>query len=103
MLIKMDTETGASGFNVELHTRLENLAQKARDKAAALKTDTETPGATEQTAAAGPEELDFSKAQDRTAFLSSLHSAGEALGVQSDEILTQHTLDPERVAQLLDL
>ncbi len=102
MQIKSTGGIGSGGL--DLTSRLEELAQKARDKAATIKTSEQTETTeTQNTAAATNQELDFSNAQERSAFLNSLQSDGQSAGAQSGEMLSQHALDPERVAQLLGL
>ncbi len=97
MQIKSSIGVSESAFGGDLTTRLEELAQKTREKASALKTNDQTNGqdaAAEQAAAA--EKLDFTNAQDRSTFLASLQGGNESLEMQ-------HSLDLERVRQLLEL
>ncbi len=101
--MQIKSSTGVTNaFSGDLSTRLEELAQKARDKASALKTET-GQDAEAQAQTVEEKELDFSNAQDRSAFLASLQGGNETGATQTGEMLNQHSLDPARVAQLLDL
>lgn len=104
MQIKSTDGFGSNVFGADLSTRLEELSQKAKDKAASLKTDEQADATGVETAnTTAAEGLDFTSSQERSAFLNSLQSGGQSSETQSDKLLSQHALDPERVAQLLGL